>query len=136
VVSAAAEALGRGLTAEQVRELIRTAPAPAAAAAGLRVAASLAAQGLESAAAVRAVRDAYRSRRQPEEIFELPSAVAELLGQGIPMAEVARSILEGGGLPLPAAAGGSAAGRPGSVPPTLGPPPGTPSGRPPGPGRP
>lgn len=137
VVAAAAEALGRGVSAEQVREVIRSAPTPAAAAAGLRVAASLAAQGLETSAAVRVVRDAYSSRRQPEEMFELPSVVADLLARGVPMADIARRILEGGGLPLPpAAGGGGAAGRPAGVPPTMGPPAGTSSGRPPTRGRP
>lgn len=119
VVAAAAEALGRGMTPEDVRQLIRSAPAPEAAAAGLTVAASLAAQGLDRRAAVRAVHDAYRRGPSPQQLFELPSVVADLTARGASMADVARRILEGGGLPLPPMAGEGAGkgGRPGSVPP-------------------
>jgi len=118
VVAAAAEALGRGLSAEQVRDLVAGAPAPASAAAGLTVAASLAAQGLARDAAVAAVQDAWRQGRAAADVFELPSVVADLLARGVPMSDVARQILEGGGLP---AAAGGAQGRPGAV---AGPPPG------------
>jgi hypothetical protein len=119
VVAAAAEALGRGMTAEDVRGLIRGAPAPEAAAAGLTVAASLAAQGLERRAAVRAVHDAYGRGPGPQQLFELPSVVADLTARGSSMADVARRILEGGGLPLPPMAGEGAGkgGRPGALPP-------------------
>jgi hypothetical protein len=131
VVAAAAEALGRGMTGEQVRDLIRAAPGPEQAADGLVVAASLTAQGLETAAAARAVRDGYGHARGPQQLFELPSAVAELRGRGIPMSDVARRILEGGGLPLPPTAGEGRGGPPGGLPlvPPGGPPPG--AGRPP-----
>jgi len=117
VVAAAAEALGRGMTAEDVRALIRSAPSPEAAATGLTVASALAAQGLETRAAVRAIRDAHARGRRPDEVLELPSAVAGLVGRGVPMSEVARRIHEGGGLPLPAAAGGGGSRRPDHVPP-------------------
>jgi hypothetical protein len=119
VVAAAAEALGRGMTPEDVRELIRSAPAPEAAAAGLTVAASLAAQGLERRAAVRAVHDAYARGPSPQQLFELPSVVADLRARGSSMSDLARRILEGGGLPLPPMAGEGAGkgGRPGNVPP-------------------
>lgn len=122
VVAAAAEALGRGLTAEQVGEVIRAAPTPEAAATGITVAASLAAQGLETAAAVTAVSDAYADAQPPELLLELPSALAELMARGVPLPDVARQILEGGGLPLPSIPGmGAAAGRPAAVPPARGP---------------
>lgn len=122
LVAAAAEGLGRGLTSEDVREVIAAAPTPEAAAAGLTVAASLAAQGLETAAAVRAVRDAYGGGRPPEQVFELPSAVTELISRGVPMSDIARRILEGGGLPIPVTPGVGATGkRPGFVPPARGP---------------
>lgn len=101
VVAAAAAALGRGLTADQVRAVIEAAPAPDVAAVGLMTASALAAQGLETAAAVKAVEDAYRSGRPPEEVLELPSAVAGLLAQGLVPADVARHILEGGQILIP-----------------------------------
>jgi hypothetical protein len=119
VVAAAAEALGRGMSPEAVRELIRSAPAPETAAAGLTVAASLAAQGLDHRAAVRAVHDAYARGPAPEQLFELPSVVADLTARGTRMSDVARRILEGGGLPLPpiGGEGPGKGGRPGNVPP-------------------
>lgn len=118
VVAAAAEALGRGMTPEEVRELIRSAPAPEAAAAGLTVAASLAAQGLEHRAATQAVHDAYGRGLGPAHLFELPSVVADLAAHGMGMGDMARRILEGGGLPLPPMTGeGPGVGRPGNVPP-------------------
>ncbi len=123
VVAAAAEALGRGMTAEDVAAILDAAPTRDVAATGLTVAASLAAQGLDRAAAVRAVREASGEGRPPEEVLEFPSAVANLLAQGVPMADVARRILEGGGLPLPSTPG-VGGGRPSTVPATKGLPPG------------
>ena len=117
VVAASAEALGRGITADEVRELVATASDADQAAAGLTVAASLCAQGLDREAAVRAVEDTYRGHSGSEGLFELPSAVADLRGRGTPMADVARRIMQGGGLPAPAAGQGSGQGRPGTIPP-------------------
>ncbi len=119
VVAAAAGALGRGIGREDVHEIIGAAPDPEAAATGLTVAAALRAQGLERAAAVRAVGDAYRGGRLPEEVLEFPSVVSGLRAQGEPMAGIARRILEGGGLPVPMGQGagmGGQGGRPPGVP--------------------
>ncbi len=123
VVAAAAEALGRGMTPADVQAVIGAADSPEAASMGLTVASSLAAQGLERAAAVRAVRNTYQHGGGPTAVLELPSAVAGLVARGVPMSDVARQILEGEGLPLPAARGlGLGKGRPGNVPPGRGPP--------------
>lgn len=81
------------------------------------MAAALAAQGLERAAAVKVVRDAFRSGRSSEEVLEFPSAVTGLRARGEPMSEVARRILEGGGLPMPSQGMGAQSGRPSGVPP-------------------
>jgi len=122
MVAASAEALGRGLNREQVQELIRTGQTADAVAAGLTVAAALAAQGLEAGAAVHAVREQHRKGGPPEQIFELPSAVADLVGRGMAMQDVARQIMQGGGLPMPGGMGpGPGPGRPEAVPPAKGP---------------
>jgi hypothetical protein len=118
LVAAAGEALGRGLAADEIRELVQSSRTPEQAAIGLQVAASLAAQGLEHRAAVAAVRRAY-DRDGGQELFELPSALADLTSQGVPMADVAQRIMRGGGLPMPQMAG-RGPGRPGTVPPTPG----------------
>jgi hypothetical protein len=117
VVAAAAGALGRGIGRDDVREIISVSPAPDAAATGLTVAAALAAQGLDRAAAVKAVRDAFRGGRTPDEVLEFPSAVTGLRAGGESMSDVARRILEGGGLPMLGQGGmGGQAGRPHGVP--------------------
>lgn len=136
VVAAAADALGQGMSREQVQEVITAAPTPEAAATGLTVASSMVAQGLETAASVRAVRTAFEEGRRPEDMLEFPSVIAGLTGAGTPLADIARQILQGGGLPTAGQAG--SASRPQAVPPTRGPVPGqrpdTPN--PPGPTRP
>lgn len=122
LVAAAGEALGRGLTPEQIRELVSAAPTAEAAATGITVASSLGGQGLETAAAVRAVRDAHREGRMPGELLEFPSVLADLIAQGVPMADVARMVLQGNGLPMAANSAGAGGGaRPGVVPPGRGP---------------
>ncbi len=145
VVAAAAEALGRGVPAADVQAVIRAAPSPEGAATGLTVAASLTAQGLDAHAATEAVREAYIAGRRAQDILEFPSVVAGLVAGGVPMSDVARRILEGAGLPLPANPGaGVGKGRPPGVPAGRGPPfdpPGKGSGRdppsePPGQGKP
>ncbi len=119
VIAAAAGALGRGLGREEVVEILDMAPDPETAATGLTVASALSAQGLERAAAVRAVTDAYRGGLSLEEVLEFPSVVSGLRAQGEPMAGIARRIMEGGGLPVPMGQGhgmGGQGGPPAGVP--------------------
>lgn len=116
MVAATAEALGRGMTSADVRAVIAAAPTPEAAATGITVAGSLAAQGLDIAAAVRAVEDDLQRGRTAVELLELPSGVAALLGQGVPASAIAQQILQGGGLPI-----GGPGVRPQGVPPAKGP---------------
>ncbi len=117
LVAAAAEALGRGLTADDVRAVLEAAPSHDAAATGLTVASSLAARGIDRADAADAVSRAFQAGRSPADVLELPSVASALLARGIPMSEVARRILEGGGLPVPPGAG-PPPGTPGRGPPT------------------
>ncbi|MEJ2237369.1 MAG: hypothetical protein P8X82_03650 [Gemmatimonadales bacterium] len=117
VVAAAADALGRGINEDQVGDLIRSAPGPDAAATGLTVAASLAAQGLEMDAAVRVIGDALRGGRTTDEMLEYPSALMGARARGERIDEMSRRIMEGGGLPPLTAPGmGGQSGRPQSVP--------------------
>jgi hypothetical protein len=125
-VAAAAEALGRNMTREQVRELVQAAPTPEAAAAGLTVAASLVAQGLEAGAAVYAVRTQLRAGGPPERVYESPSAMADMRARGATLSDVAGQIMQGGGLPMPGGAGagagtGSGPNRPSVLPPSRNP---------------
>ena len=119
VVSAAAFSLSRGVNRQEVLDIIGAAPQAEAAATGLTVASALAAQGLDRAAAVRVVCDAFRGGRAPEEVLELPSALTGLRARGEPMSDIARRILDGGGIPLlmrQGAGPGGPGGRPPGVP--------------------
>jgi len=117
VVAAAAEALGRGISPDQVTDLIRSAPQADAAATGLMVASSLAAQGLDTDAAVRVIGDAFRGGRSTDEMLEYPSSVIGAAERGERLDEMSRRIMEGGGLPPLTAPGmGGQSGRPQSVP--------------------
>jgi len=95
LVSAAAQALGRGMTPEDVRTLIRSAGPVEAATTGLMVASSLAAQGIGRAAATRAVERAFKSGRGSSEVLELPSVAASLIARGMTVAEVTTRMLAG-----------------------------------------
>ena len=95
VVSAAAQALGRGLTPEDIRTLSRAGARPDAAATGLMVASSLAAQGIERVAATRAVVQAFKDGHTPSEVLELPSLAASMRARGMTLAEVTHRMLAG-----------------------------------------
>jgi len=102
---------------EQVGQILAAATGPDVAAPGLTVASALVAQGLDAEAAVRVVRDAFRDARPPEEILEFPSSLTGLRAQGREMAEIARQIMQGGGLPSATAPGmGGRGNRPQGVP--------------------
>lgn len=116
LVAATAEALGRGMTSADVRAVIAAASTPEAAATGMTVAGSLAAQGLDISAAVRAVENDLQRGRTIAELLELPSGVAAMLGRGVSANAIAQQILHGRGLN-----GGPGGARPRGVPPTKGP---------------
>jgi hypothetical protein len=116
LVAAAAEWLGRGMSRRNVRDVIAAAPTPEAAATGVTVAGSLAAQGLDVAAAVRAVEDDFHNGRSAAELLELPSGLAGLIGQGLHPRDIAQQIIQGEGFP-----GRGSGARPQGVPPTKGP---------------
>ncbi|MSR06297.1 MAG: hypothetical protein EXR93_04390 [Gemmatimonadetes bacterium] len=95
VVSAAAQALARGMTPDDVRTLIRSAGRTDAAATGLMVASSLAAQGIERGAATHAVGQAFKDGHTPNEVLELPSVAASMMARGMTVAEVTTRMLAG-----------------------------------------
>ena len=95
VVTAAAQALGRGMTAEDVRHLIQAAHGSKNAAAGLMVASSLAAQGFAHGVAAQAVEQTYQNGGTTSDVLELPSVTASLLARGLSRPDVGERILEG-----------------------------------------
>ncbi|OYV66510.1 MAG: hypothetical protein B7Z72_11225 [Gemmatimonadetes bacterium 21-71-4] len=121
VVAAAAEAMGGGLGAEEVRQIVRAAPTPAAAAPGLSVVAALTAQGLGSGQAVTIVVDALHSHRAVSDLLNLPSAARALQDEGMSPGEVGRRILDGGDGQGGVHSGGDGGGEPESgIPPGTG----------------
>ncbi len=97
VVAAAAEAMGGGLRAQEVGEVVRAAPSPSAAAPGLSVAAALAAQGLGSGEAVSIVVGAMRNHRSVAELLDLPSVARAMRDEGMSASEIGEHIFGGDG---------------------------------------
>ena len=97
VVAAAAEAMGGGLGADQVRAIVRASPSPVAAGPGLSVVAALTAQGLASSQAVAIVVGAMHSRRSVADLLDLPSVARALRDQGLSNTQVGQHILDGDG---------------------------------------
>ena len=132
MVAAAAEAMNRGMSAAQVGDVVRAAPASPSAAPGLRVAAALSAQGMAMEQAVTVVARAMHDGRAVEQILDLPSVMSAMQARGMAPPEIGRRMLEGGpggpGMRGPGAGlrpeggpggAGPRAGRP--VPPRIGP---------------
>lgn len=88
VVAAAAEAMGGGLKAEEIRSVVRAAGAAEVAAPGLSVAAALTAQGLASKQAVTIVVDAMHRRRPMSQLLDLPSVARSMHDQGMSAGEI------------------------------------------------
>ncbi len=97
VVAAAAEAMGGGLRAQEVREVVRAAPSATAAPPGLSVAAALAAQGLGSGQAVSIVVGAMQHHRSVAELLDLPSVARAMRDQGMSASEIGEHISGGEG---------------------------------------
>jgi hypothetical protein len=120
VVSAAAEAMGRGITAEQVGTVVRAAPRPESSAPGLRVAAALTAQGLSSDQAVAVVIEAMQRGQTDAQLLDLPSVARAMHARGLGPAQIGQQMMGGGAQGI----GRGLGARPPDVPPGLGPPPG------------
>lgn len=122
VVAAAAEALGRGMEPSAVGDVIRAAPTPEAAATGLMVAASLAAQGLKPRDAAGAVSRAFREGQTTSDVLEIPSVTSSWLAEGVGLPEVARRVLEGRPVRITPGQGNRPTVNPPGPPPGRGPP--------------
>jgi len=127
MVTAAAEAMNRGMSAAQVGDVVRAAPASPSAAPSLRVAAALSAQGMQMEQAVTVVARAMHDGRAVEQILDLPSTMRAWQAQGMAPPEIGRRMLAGapggpgmrgpgGGLRPEGAPGGAGAGPPAGRP--------------------
>lgn len=93
VIAAAAEAMGGGLQADQIQSVVRAAGASEAAAPGLSVATSLAAQGLGAKQAVTIVVDAMQHRRSMSQLLDLPSVARSMHDEGMSPGEIGDKLL-------------------------------------------
>ena len=93
VVASAAEAMGGGLRADEIRTVVRAAGTAEQASPALSVAASLAAQGIASKQAVTIVVDAMQRRRPMSQLLDLPSVARSLHEQGMSPGEIGDRLL-------------------------------------------
>ncbi|MEE8572180.1 MAG: hypothetical protein V3T20_02860, partial [Gemmatimonadota bacterium] len=120
MITASAEAMGRGISAQQVGAVVEAAPTPEAAGPGLRVAAALSAQGLGNEQAVQVVTRAMRRGETPEEILNMPSFARAMQAQGMGAAQIGERLMQGGGAMRGAGTGPGMGTRPPGVPPEPG----------------
>jgi hypothetical protein len=125
VIAAAAEAMGGGLRADEIRSVVRAAGTAEEASPGLSVAASLAAQGIASKQAVTIVVDAMQRRRPMSQLLDLPSVARSMHEQGMSPGEIGEQLLPHHGDDTP---GGERHGDKDDRPPGVPPGPGHPSG--------
>ncbi len=135
LVVAAAEALGRGLSEAQVRDVVRASPAVPQAVPGLLVAAALSAQGLGVEQSVEVVVDALHAGRTSAQLLDIPSMAGAMRSRGMSPPDIGRELMRGGRGAGPPGPGGD---RPGVRPDGPGARPNMPPNRPggdrPGPG--
>ena len=93
VIAAAAEAMGGGFQPAQIQSVVRAAGTAEAAAPGLSVATSLAAQGLGAKQAVTIVVDAMLHRRSMSQLLDLPSVARSMHDQGMSPGEIGDRLL-------------------------------------------
>jgi len=96
MVTAAAEAMGRGFQASDVGRVVRAAPRAELAASGLTVAAALTAQGMTTPRAVEVVTSALKGGNSSAQILDLPSAARAMQSNGLSADEAGQQMLRGG----------------------------------------
>ncbi len=116
VVAAAAEAMGGGLGAADVRAVVNAAPSASVAAPGLSVAAALAAQGLGNRQAVSIVVGAMHNHRSVADLLDLPSVARSLEDQGMNASEIGDHILDADGDGHAGSRSGGLGGHPTGIP--------------------
>jgi hypothetical protein len=97
VITAAAEALGRGMNAGQLGSIVRVNRQGGRLAPGLRVAAALSAQGMRMDQAVAVVSGAMRRGRSSDQILDMPSIMRAMQAQGFDAPEIGRRMTSGDG---------------------------------------
>ena len=95
VITAAAEALGRGMNAAQLGSIVRAEHGSGQLAPGLRVTAALSAQGMRMDQAVQVVTGAMRRGRSSDQILDMPSIMRAMQTQGLDAPEIGRRMLSG-----------------------------------------
>jgi hypothetical protein len=95
MVTAAAEAMGRGFQSTDVGRLVRAAPSAELAAPGLTVAAALSAQGMPTPRAVEVVTAAFQAGRSSAQLLDLPSLARAMQSNGLSADEAGQQMVRG-----------------------------------------
>ena len=117
IVSAAAEAMAQGIREAQLSEIVDAAQTPASAGHGLRVAAALAAQGIEGDEASAIVVQSMHRGWTDAQLLDLPSFANQMRAQGTPPQQVGQRLMQGGGATAGAGLSPGMGSRPPGVPP-------------------
>jgi hypothetical protein len=97
VITAAADAMGRGLQPAQIGQLVRAAPQAQLVSPGLTVAAALTAQGMPAPRAVAVVTAAMQSGSSSSQILDLPSTAQAMQQRGMTPDQAGERMMHGGG---------------------------------------
>jgi hypothetical protein len=117
VVAAAAEAMAQGIREAQIGGIVDAAQTPASAGHGLRVAAALAAQGIDGDEASAIVVQSMHRGWSDAQLLDLPSFANQMRAQGTPPAQVGQRLMQGGGSMVGAGQSPGMGSRPPGVPP-------------------
>ena len=96
VITAAADAMGRGLRNEEINSMVRAARGPDRLSSGLTVAAALTAQGMPPQRAVAVVNAAMQNGRSSSQILDLPSSAQAMQLQGLTPDQAGERLMRGG----------------------------------------
>lgn len=117
IVSAAAEAMAQGIREAQLGEIVDAAQTPASAGHGLRVAAALAAQGIDGDEASAIIVQSMHRGWTDAQLLDLPSFANQMRAQGTPPQQVGQRLMQGGGSTAGAGQSPGMGARPPGVPP-------------------
>lgn len=117
IIAAAAEAMAQGIREARLGEIVDAAQTPASAGHGLRVAAALAAQGIDGDEASGIVVRSMRRGWTDAQLLDLPSFANQVRARGTPAGQVGKQLLDGRGSALGPGQGAGMGSRPPGVPP-------------------